>query len=198
MKKLIVASNNQHKIQEIKEILKGLPLKVVGLRECGIDIDIEENGSTFLENAEIKARAIYELCENEMVLSDDSGLVVDFLKGAPGIFSARYSGEHGNDIENNKKIIRELYGVKREDRKAKFVCAMVLIINKDLMIKVEEKVEGIIEEEYEVCKGFGYDPIFYVPELKSTFGQVDARVKNEISHRGRALKRIKEEIIKYI
>jgi len=133
-----------------------------------------------------------------LVLSDDSGLSVEVLNGAPGIYSARYSGEHGNSIENNKKLIRELNGVPFNERKAKFVCAMVLIVDEENIIKVQGEVNGLILEEYKECEGFGYDPLFYVPELKATFNDVPSQVKNSISHRGNALAKLTEEMKKYL
>lgn len=198
MKKLIVASNNGHKISEIKEMLSKFNLKVLSLREAGIDIDVEENGTTFMENALIKARAIKALCKDEMILSDDSGLAVEALNGAPGIYSARYCGEHGNDVENNKKLIREMEGIPFQERKAKFVCAMALVIDDNTEVQVEGEVNGFILESYEPCEGFGYDPLFYVPELKATFNDVSSEVKNSMSHRGRALEKLEVEIKKYI
>lgn len=198
MKKLVVASNNDHKISEIKEMLSEFDLEVLSLKEAGIDVDVEENGKTFMENAEIKARAIKKLVGDCMVLSDDSGLSVEALNGAPGIYSARYSGEHGNSVENNKKLIRELKGIPFEDRKAKFVCAMVLMVDEENVVEVQGEVQGLILEEYTVCEGFGYDPLFYVPSLKATFNDVPSEVKNSMSHRGNALKQLKEEIKKYL
>ncbi len=198
MKKLIVASNNEHKILEIKDILKEFDLEVVSLKEASIDIDVEETGITFMENAWIKAKAIHEICKDILVLSDDSGLSVEALGGAPGIYSARYSGEHGNSIENNKKLIRELQGIPFNDRKAKFICAMVLIVDDENIIKVQGEVEGLILEEYKECEGFGYDPLFYVPELRSTFNDVPSEVKNSISHRGNALAKLTEEMRKHL
>lgn len=198
MKKLIVASNNGHKISEIKEMLSKFNLQVLSLREAGIDIDVEENGTTFMENALIKARAIKALCKDEMILSDDSGLAVDALNGAPGIYSARYCGEHGNDVENNKKLIREMDGIPFEERKAKFICAMALVIDDNTEVQVQGEVGGFILESYEPCEGFGYDPLFYVPELKATFNDVSSEVKNSMSHRGRALEKLEVEIKKYI
>ncbi|GAA0126200.1 XTP/dITP diphosphatase [Clostridium sp. CTA-19] len=198
MKKIIVASNNNHKIEEIKEMLKDFSYEILGLKEAGIEIDIEENGKTFIENSYIKAKAIYDLCKGKyMVLADDSGLAVDALKGAPGIYSARYSGEHGNSIENNKKLIRELQGVPFKKRDAAFLCAMVLIVNDNTVVKVEGKVNGKITEEYREIEGaFGYDPLFYVEELEKTFGEVSSEVKNAMSHRGRALEQLKKELNK--
>ncbi|WP_291575217.1 XTP/dITP diphosphatase [Clostridium sp. UBA4548] len=198
MKKLIVASNNNHKIDEIKEMLKGFSLEVIGLKEAGIDIDVDETGKTFIENAEIKAREIFSVANGDMVLADDSGLSVEALGGLPGIYSARYSGGHGNDKENNKKLIKELQGVPFNERKAKFVCAMVLIVNDITVVKVQGEVEGYIVEEYREKEAFGYDPLFYVPELKETFADVPAEVKNSMSHRGRALDMLKDELSKYI
>lgn len=198
MKKLIVASNNNHKIGEIKEMLKEFPLEVVGLKEAGIDIDIDETGKTFMENAEIKAKEIFLISEGQMVLADDSGLSVKALGGEPGIYSARYSGEHGNDIENNKKLIKELQGIPFDKRAAKFICAMVLIVDKTNVIKVQGEVDGFILEEYKEKQAFGYDPLFYVPELKETFADVPSEVKNSMSHRGRALDMIKKELSNYL
>lgn len=198
MRKLIVASNNGHKVLEIKEMLSKFDLQVLSLKEAGIDVDVEENGTTFMENALIKARAIKALCHDAMVLSDDSGLAVEALNGAPGIYSARYCGEHGNDIENNKKLIREMNGIPFEDRRAKFVCAMALIVEDEKEIQVQGEVEGFILENYEPCEGFGYDPLFYVPELKATFNDVSSEVKNSMSHRGRALEKLIVEMKKYL
>lgn len=198
MRKLIVASNNAHKISEIKEMLSKFDLQVLSLKEAGINVDVEENGTTFMENALIKARAIKVLCEDAMVLSDDSGLAVKALNGEPGIYSARYCGEHGNDVENNKKLIREMAGIPFEDRKAKFVCAMALIVDNKNEVQVQGEVDGFILESYEPCEGFGYDPLFYVPELKATFNDVSSEVKNSMSHRGRALEKLTVEIEKYL
>jgi XTP/dITP diphosphohydrolase len=198
MKKLIVASNNNHKIKEIKEILKDFNLEVLGLKEAGIYNDVDETGSTFMENAEIKAREIFSVVPDTMILADDSGLSVDALGGEPGIYSARYSGEHGDDVENNKKLINKLQGVPFNKRNAKFICAMVLIVNEDTIVKVQGEVDGIILEKYIVTEAFGYDPLFYVPELKSTFAEVPSQIKNSISHRGRALNMLKEKLEKYL
>ncbi|MGG7162592.1 RdgB/HAM1 family non-canonical purine NTP pyrophosphatase [Clostridium ihumii] len=197
MKKIIVASNNNHKIEEIKEMLKELNFDVLSLKEANINIDIDENGSTFMENAIIKAKAIYDISDNSMVLADDSGLVVEALNGEPGIYSARYSGVHGDDIANNKKLIEKLKGVPFNERKAAFVCSMALIIDENNIIKVEGKVEGNIVEDYREIKGaFGYDPLFYVEKIKATFGEVSSEVKNSMSHRGRALEKLKKELEK--
>lgn len=194
MKKLLVASNNEHKINEIKEILKDFPLEIISLKEAGIDIDVEENGNTFMENAHIKASEIYKLTDGCMVMADDSGLAVDILNGEPGVYSARYSGEHGNSKKNNEKLLQNLKGIKFEDRKAKFVCAIELIINEEKVINVQGEIQGYIVETERGKDGFGYDPLFYIPEFEKTFAEMSSDEKNSISHRGRALKKIQEKI----
>lgn len=194
MKKLIVASNNQHKIEEIKEMLKEFNLDVISLKEAGIDIDVEENGTTFAENAHIKAYEIFKIVKDAMVLADDSGLMVEALNGEPGVYSARYAGEHGNDKKNNEKLLSKLKEFKFEDRKAKFVCAMELIIDEARTITVQGEVKGYILEEQRGENGFGYDPLFYVPEYKKTTAEMTPEEKNSISHRGKALKNLKKSI----
>lgn len=194
MKKLIIASNNAHKIKEIKAILKDFPFEIVSLKEAGIEVDVEETGSTFLENALIKAKEIYSLTDNAMVLSDDSGLMVDALDGAPGIYSARFAGEHGNDRKNNEKLLSLLEGKPFEERKARFVCAIVLIVGEYNTIKIQGEVEGYIKESLSGREGFGYDPLFYVPKYNMTFGEMSEELKNSISHRSAALEKLKEEL----
>jgi XTP/dITP diphosphohydrolase len=197
MKKIIVASNNGHKIQEIKEILSELPIGVLSLEEAGIDIDVEETGKTFMENALIKASEIYNVIENKeeyMVLSDDSGLEVDALGGAPGVFSARFAGEHGNSKKNNDKLLDLLKGKNYDERKARFVCAIVLIVDSDRIIKVQGESEGYIGDSEKGPVGFGYDPLFYVPEFNKTFAEMSSADKNGISHRGRALQKLLKEL----
>ncbi|ENK1245033.1 XTP/dITP diphosphatase [Clostridium sporogenes] len=197
-KEVIVASNNKDKIREIKEILREFNINALSMKEAGIDIDIEEDGNTFMENAYKKAATIHEILPNYMVIADDSGLMVDVLNGAPGIYSARFAGEHGNYKKNNKKLLRELEGKKAEERSAKFVCSIVFIINKDNVIKVQGEINGVIGEKEIGEGGFGYDPLFYIPEYNKTFAQMDSKTKNSISHRGEALKNLKCELEKYI
>jgi XTP/dITP diphosphohydrolase len=198
MKKLIVASNNKGKIREIKEILKDFNLKVLSLKDLNIDIDVVEDGNTFIENAYKKAKEVYDVTEGYMVLADDSGLMVDALNGAPGVFSARFAGEYGNDVKNNKKLLEMLKNKSEEERSAKFVCSLVLIIDDNRKINVEGSVKGEIIKEAIGEDGFGYDPLFYVPKLKKTFAQMTSIEKNSISHRGKALNllknRLKEEL----
>lgn len=198
MKKLIVASNNDHKIKEIKEMLSQFPFEVLSLKEANINIDVEETGTTFMENADIKASEIFKIAHGDMVLADDSGLSVEALNGAPGVFSARFAGSHGDTKANNEKLLHLLEGISDENRKAKFVCAMVLIINEDEIVKVQGESEGIITAEFRGEEGFGYDPLFFVPEYKKTFAQMSSEEKNAISHRGRALDKLKSELEKLI
>lgn len=204
MKKFILASNNAHKIKEIKEILKDFDFEILSLKEAGIDIDVEEDGKTFEENSFKKADEIRKYLvskgeNNFIVMADDSGLEVDYLNGEPGIYSARYAGEHGNDAKNNEKILNELKGVKEEDRKANFICVIVAVTDKGEKIVAEGKSYGIILEELSGNEGFGYDPLFFVPEYKKTFAEMTSDEKNAISHRGRALEKLKsnlQEILK--
>lgn len=194
MKRLVVASNNQHKIEEIKVMLSKYNICVISLKEAGLDIDVEEDGSTFMENAYKKAFEISKILKEDMILADDSGLMVDALGGAPGIYSARFSGEHGNYKKNNEKLKALMLGKPKEERKAQFVCAMVLITGKKQIIKVQGEVNGYIIEEEKGHSGFGYDPLFYVPEYGLTFAEMDASLKNKISHRRKALEKLDKEI----
>ena len=190
MKRLIVASNNAHKIDEIKAILSKFSFEVVSMKEVGIDIDIVEDGDTFIDNAVIKAKAIKEIFKEDFVLSDDSGLMVDALGGAPGVFSARYSGEHGDSEKNNEKLLREMKGVPEKDRGAQFVCAMCFIDDKGDIINVKGEIKGKIIEDYRGGSGFGYDPLFFVPNKGMTFAEMGAEEKNSLSHRSRALEQL--------
>jgi XTP/dITP diphosphohydrolase len=198
MRKLIVASNNSNKIREIKEILKNIPVEILSLKEAGIDVDIEETGSTFLENAYLKAKGISDITGGAMVLADDSGLVVEALGGAPGIYSARFAGEHGNNKKNNEKLLELLEGKKRSERHASFICAMVLIDEDGKSIEVEGKIDGIIGEEEKGSNGFGYDPVFYLQEYGMTFAEMDSETKNKISHRAKALGKLQLEMQKLV
>ncbi|QAT39341.1 XTP/dITP diphosphatase [Clostridium sp. JN-9] len=194
MKRLVVASNNQHKIEEIKAMLSKYNISIISLKEAGLDIDVEEDGNTFMENAYKKAFEISKILKDDMILADDSGLMVDALGGAPGIYSARFSGEHGNYKKNNEKLKALMLGKPKEERKAQFVCAMVLIAGKKQIIKVHGSINGYIIEEEKGHSGFGYDPLFYVPEYGLTFAEMDASFKNKISHRRKALEKLDKEI----
>ncbi|EGT3615694.1 XTP/dITP diphosphatase [Clostridium perfringens] len=199
MKKFILASNNAHKVKEIREILKDFDFKILSLKEAGINIDVEEDGKTFEENSFKKADEIrkYLLSQGEsdfIVMADDSGLEVDYLNGAPGIYSSRYAGEHGNDAKNNEKLLDDLKDVKEEGRKANFICVIVAVTDKGEKIVAEGKSYGVILEALSGSEGFGYDPLFFVPEYKKTFAEMTSDEKNAISHRGRALEKLKSKL----
>ncbi|GFP77522.1 XTP/dITP diphosphatase [Clostridium fungisolvens] len=199
MKSIIVASNNDHKIKEIKQILSDVNVEVKSLKDCDIDIDVVEDGKTFLENSYKKASEIYEYVKEKgmqdfLIMADDSGLEVDYLNGEPGVYSARYAGEHGNNKKNNEKLLEKLKGVPTEKRSASFVCAIVLINSDGETVKVEERAYGVIKEELAGVEGFGYDPLFFVPEFNKTFAEMTADEKNSISHRGKALDVVKKAL----
>lgn len=203
MKKLILASNNKKKIKELKEILSDIPVEVRSLSDENIDIDVIEDGVTFEENAKKKAEEIYKFLKDKgekgfLVLSDDSGLEVDYLNGEPGVYSARYAGEHGNDSANNKKLLENLKGVSKENRGAKFVCQLAMFDEEGNYYTVRGDVKGYILEELTGEGGFGYDPLFFYEPFNKTFGELTSDEKNEISHRGVALKELKEVISKIV
>ncbi len=189
--KLIIASNNEHKLREIKEILGGEFAQILSMREAGIEHETVEDGATFAENAEKKAREIAEL-SGCCALADDSGLCVDALGGAPGIYSARFSGVHGDDAANRKKLLEVLDGT--EDRGAHFTCAVALVRPDGSMVSAEGYVYGVIGHEEAGENGFGYDSLFYLPELGCTTAQLEPEEKNALSHRGRALRALLEKL----
>ena len=197
MKKIIFASNNKGKIAEVKEILKDMNVEVISMKEAGLDVDIEENGSTFEENALIKAEAIMKMT-GEITIADDSGLEVDYLNKEPGIYSARYMGHDTSyDIKNNA-IIQRLEGVKGTDRSARFVCAMAVVFPDGKNIIARGTMEGLIADKPMGENGFGYDPIMYLPEYQKTSAQLSSEEKNKISHRGKALEKLKTQLQKYL
>lgn len=193
MKRVIFATGNEGKMKEIRMILKDFPVEVVSMKEAGIDADIVEDGKTFEENALIKARTIMKMT-GDIVLADDSGLEIDYLDKAPGIYSARFLGENTSyDIKNNY-ILDKLKDVPDEARTARFVCAMAAVFPDGEEITRLGTVEGIIGYEIAGENGFGYDPIFYLPEYGCTSAQLVPEKKNEISHRGKALRALTEAI----
>ena len=189
--KLILASNNQKKLKEIIEILGDRFDEIVTLREAGIDHETVEDGETFLDNARKKAREIAEL-SGCCALADDSGICVDALGGAPGIYSARFSGEHGNDESNNALLLEKLRGVS--DRTAHFTCVVVLRWPDGRELSAEGRLYGQIAYEPAGEGGFGYDPIFYLPDRGCTDAQLPPGEKNRISHRGKALRALLEKL----
>ena len=189
--KLILASNNAHKLREIKEILGGRFEEIVTLREAGIEHETVEDGETFLENARKKAHEIAEI-SGCCALTDDSGLCVDALGGAPGVYSARFAGEHGNDEANNALLLEKLRGV--ENRAAHFTCAIVLARPDGSEVSAEGYFPGVITEEPAGENGFGYDPLLFLPEYGCTSAQLAPEEKNRISHRGKALRALLEKL----
>ncbi len=188
---MIFATGNENKMKEIREILGALPLEILSMKEAGVSADIVEDGKTFEENALIKARAICKLA-GEMVLADDSGLEIDYLNKEPGIYSARYMGEDTSYHIKNKSLIDRLEGVPDEKRTARFVCAIAAVLPDGKELVVRGTVEGIIGYEEKGENGFGYDPIFYLPERGCTTAELPPEEKNSISHRGNALRLMKE------
>lgn len=184
-KKIILASNNKGKIREIQEILSPLGFDVISMKEAGIDIEIEENGSTFKENAAVKARTIYNISRIP-VIADDSGLEVDYLGGAPGVHSHRYAGENATDHDRNVKLLSELSGAEDEKRSAAFVCVMCYIDENGKEQFVRGECKGKIGYEPKGENGFGYDPLFMYNDR--SFAEISAAEKNKISHRANALK----------
>lgn len=192
-RKIIFATGNQDKMKEIRMILKDLGLPVYSMKEAGIDIDIVEDGTTFEENAMIKAEAIAKLTD-AVVLADDSGLEIDYLNKEPGIYSARYAGtDTPYDIKNNL-LLKRLEGVPDEKRTARFVCAIAAVFPDGSKETVRGTIEGRIGYEIAGEHGFGYDPIFYLPEYGCTTAELDPVKKNELSHRGKALRLMREII----
>jgi XTP/dITP diphosphohydrolase len=192
--KLLVATTNPGKFAEVKNFLRQLPLQVLPLSDLATWPKIIEDGATFQENALKKARTLAEY-SGYLTLADDSGLEVDALNGAPGIYSARYCGEEGNDKKNNEKLLHELRGIPEEKRTGRFVCALALCAPKSHGMKewtVRDSCEGRISFELKGETGFGYDPIFFYPPLGKTFGEIDRETKATVSHRGKALERLVE------
>ncbi|NMA59931.1 MAG: RdgB/HAM1 family non-canonical purine NTP pyrophosphatase [Clostridiales bacterium] len=187
---LVVASNNKNKLREFKEVL-GNKFKLTSLDENNIHIEIEESGNTFYENALIKAKTVAELC-NKPAIADDSGLVVDSLNGLPGINSARYAGENASDEMNRRYLLKNMHGIK--DRSAHFLACIVVYYPSGDIITSEGKVMGEILCEERGSNGFGYDSIFYSYELGKAFAEAESAEKNKVSHRGRALQSLIEQL----
>ncbi|WP_027438328.1 RdgB/HAM1 family non-canonical purine NTP pyrophosphatase [Lachnospira multipara] len=193
MKKIILASNNKNKVIEVKDILKDY--EIVSLKEAGIDVDVEENGTTFEENALIKARAIAKLT-GEITMADDSGLEIDYLNKAPGVYSARFMGHDTSYDIKNRALIEKLEGVEGQDRSCRFVCAIAVVFPDGREVVKRATMEGLLAKEISGENGFGYDPIVYLPEYKMTSASLLPEEKNKISHRGKALRLIKGELEK--
>lgn len=196
--RIIFATGNKGKLKEIQLIMEDLGVEVLSMKEAGVDMDIEENGTTFEENAFLKARAIAENCREDIVLADDSGLEIDYLNKEPGVHSSRFMGEDTPYEVKNGHILQLLEGVEESKRTARFVCTIAAVFPNGEEAVVRETIEGRIGYESKGSEGFGYDPIFYVPEFSCTTAELTLEQKNRISHRGKALVKIKEIIREYM
>lgn len=200
MKKIIFATGNAGKMKEIREIMEDLQIPVLSMKEAGLEAEIVEDGTTFEENAVIKAKAIAGLskCWNEdvVVLADDSGLEIDYLNKEPGVYSARYMGEDTSYRIKNQNLIERLEGVPDEQRTARFVCAIAAVLPDGRVVTTRGVIEGKIGYEERGTNGFGYDPIFYLPDMSRSTAELTPEEKNAVSHRGNALRLMKEELQK--
>ena len=193
-KTIVIATQNEKKRKEIAEILKNIPgILLRGVEDFPFLPEVEEDGNSFRENAIKKATILAKSC-NTWAMADDSGLEIDALNGRPGIYSSRYAGPNATDEKNIEKVLSELRGVPKEKRTARFLCSIALASHHQLLFVVEGRCEGFITEEPRGKGGFGYDPIFYVPDYNHTFAELNPLIKNSISHRGIALKQFKEQI----
>ena len=195
MERVIFATGNEGKMREIRSILADTFPEILSMKEAGIETDAAEDGTTYEENALIKARAVAAAAEG-IVLADDSGLEIDYLNREPGVYSARYMGEDTSYRVKNAALIRRLEGVPEEKRTARFVCAIAAVLPDGRELTVRATIEGRIGYEEKGSNGFGYDPIFYVPEMGKTTAELTEEEKNLVSHRGKALRLMKEELKK--
>ncbi len=194
--KIIFATGNKNKMREIREIYQDLDYEILSMKEAGIELDIVEDGTTFEENALIKAKAVAQCCD-AVVLADDSGLEIDYLNKEPGVYSARYMGEDTSYEIKNANLIQRLEGVPKEQRTARFVCAVAAVFPDGTNKVVRGTIEGYIGYEPQGEHGFGYDPIFYVDAYGCSTASLEPEEKNRISHRGNALRMMKDELKKH-
>ena len=196
--RIVFATGNKDKMKEIRMILADLGLPVISMKEAGVSADIVEDGKTFQENAMIKAQAIARLLPNDVVMADDSGLEIDYLNKEPGIYSARYMGEHTSyDIKNNN-LLQRLENVPAEKRTARFVCAIAAVFPDRGTVTSCCTMEGRIADHIAGVNGFGYDPIFWLDECGCTSAEISPKQKNELSHRGKALREVKRKMEVYM
>lgn len=199
MMRILFATSNAGKVREVSAIMKDMDMEVVSLKDIGIKADVEENGTTFDENALIKAKAIAELDGVQdgrtIVLADDSGLEIDYLNKEPGIYSARFMGEDTSYEIKNTELIDRLNGVPDEKRTARFVCAMAAVMPNGEVLTTHATMEGRIGYEIAGENGFGYDPIFYLPQFGMTSAEISPEQKNDISHRGKALRMMRDKLL---
>ncbi len=205
IRRIIFATGNQEKMKEIRKIMEGCPVEVCSMKDAGIKCDVEENGTTFAQNARIKANGIAEVLRKmykeagkecrDIVLADDSGLEIDALNKEPGVYSARYMGEDTPYHEKNRNLVSRLEGIAVENRTARFVCAIAAVLPDGKVLDTQATIEGYIGYEEKGENGFGYDPIFCVPEFNCTTAELTMEQKNKISHRGKALTAMKEKLL---
>ena len=194
MKKLIFATSNAGKMKEVRSILADTGYEILSMKEAGIQVEVEEDGATFEENALIKARAVHEI-SHTLVLADDSGLEIDHLGKEPGVHSSRYMGEDTSYEIKNARILERLDGVPKEERTARFVCAIAAVFEDGRCVTVREAMEGYIGYEPQGENGFGYDPIFYLDLDGPSNAQISMEEKNRVSHRGKALRAMKKGLV---
>lgn len=191
---IVLATQNKDKIKEIREILKGLSVKLITFNEHSRELSVEEDGKTLEENAIKKAEAWMKET-GKPALADDSGLEVDYLKGAPGVYSSRFAGENATYADNNAKLLKLMEGVEQKKRTARFKCVAALVFPDGRKELFQGAIEGIIINEPHGKNGFGYDPIFLIPEYNKTFAELGDEIKNKISHRAKAFKKVREYLI---
>lgn len=193
MNKIIFATGNENKLKEIRQIMQDMDVEIISMKEAGINIEIEETGTTFLENSYLKAKTIWDITGG-IVMADDSGLVIDYLNGEPGLYSARYMGENTSYDIKNANILERMKAAKGNERSARFVASIVCILPNGKELSVVETMEGIIADKVAGENGFGYDPILYLPDYACTSAELSDNEKNRISHRGKALRLMREKL----
>lgn len=193
MNKIIFATGNENKLKEIRQIMQDMDVEIISMKEAGINIEIEETGTTFLENSYLKAKTIWDITGG-IVMADDSGLVIDYLNGEPGLYSARYMGENTSYDIKNANILERMKAAKGNERSARFVASIVCILPNGKELSVVETMEGIIADKVAGENGFGYDPILYLSDYNCTSAELSDNEKNKISHRGKALRLMREKL----
>ena len=193
MNKIIFATGNENKLKEIRQIMQDMDVEIISMKEAGINIEIEETGTTFSENSYLKAKTIWDITGG-IVMADDSGLVIDYLNGEPGLYSARYMGENTSYDIKNANILGRMKAAKGNESSARFVASIVCILPNGKELSVVETMEGIIADKVAGENGFGYDPILYLPDYDCTSAELSDNEKNKISHRGKALRLMREKL----
>ncbi len=196
--RLIIATKNKGKFREIKRLLRYLKIELISLNELDDKINIKETGRTFVDNAFKKAKVVSLVFPDDLVVGEDSGLEVAHIGGAPGVYSKRYSGKNATDIKNNRKVLKELEGVPRKERKARYCCVLALCREGKLIKKYKGILPGYIYKESKGRGGFGYDPVFYLPGYKRTVAQISLKEKNKISHRAKVFLKLKNFLANYL